>query len=510
MIIKDLSYKQIIDIDLVSQNKLLSKYCLVRNNNNIIYLFDINYEKVKGYQIDEIIIDMCCGYKHSLLLTNSGKVYEFIFDFESQNDIKDMKFELKYFKSNRSGNKRIVMISCGFSHSLALTESGRVFGWGDNRCGQLGVKIENSMEPIRIELKGLKIKKLCCGPYHSLLLSRSGNIYAFGWNRFGEVGNGTKIEERLPIKVEHKNKFIDIASHPYYSISMSKSIDGIYYVWGKCGKKSVLRPQKTDFDSFCEILRFNNINNYCKSSESIIEFEDCFVRNGYYMKNFEQVSELGYGSFGTVVKAKDRENAKYSAIKIIDFNREKKYEIIREYLNFSVINRMDCFENKFLVKHFDAWFEESSDPACFLSFYIKMELCDGTLVDFMNEIDSDPNMKIFGILTTLGYFLTSQIFIQLLECVDYLHTQNPPLIHCDLKPSNILLKNDKSSGRFVKLTDFGLMVIHKYSKQSHFFDKGTPKYMAPEVINNRKYNTKADIYSLGVIFQKMFDLQTDG
>jgi len=41
-------------------------------------------------------------------------------------------------------------------------------------------------------------------------------------------------------------------------------------------------------------------------------------------------------------------------------------------------------------------------------------------------------------------------------------------------------------------------------------DKGTPKYTAPEVINSRKYNTKSDIFSLGVIFQNMFALKTEG
>jgi RCC1 and BTB domain-containing protein len=135
------------------------------------------------------------------------------------------------------------MISCGYRHSLALTESGRVFGWGRNFNGQLGVDVYRSKEPIIIALNDLKIKKISCGFNHSLLLSCDGDIYAFGGNGCEEVGNGTRERQRLPIKLEINNKFIDIASHPYYPyILMSKSIDSIYYVWGKFEGKYVLSP----------------------------------------------------------------------------------------------------------------------------------------------------------------------------------------------------------------------------------------------------------------------------
>jgi alpha-tubulin suppressor-like RCC1 family protein len=120
------------------------------------------------------------------------------------------------------------MISCGWKHSLALTESGRVLSWGSNYWGQLGV--DDSSEPIIIELNDLKIKKISFGEFHSLLLSCEGDIYAFGSIECGEVGNGTREIQRFPIKLELNNKFIDIASNPYYPISMSQSIDGIYYV----------------------------------------------------------------------------------------------------------------------------------------------------------------------------------------------------------------------------------------------------------------------------------------
>jgi mitogen-activated protein kinase kinase kinase 7 len=50
-----------------------------------------------------------------------------------------------------------------------------------------------------------------------------------------------------------------------------------------------------------------------------------------------------------------------------------------------------------------------------------------------------------------------------------------------------------------ELCDFGLATIHEHTNQSHTSDRGTIKYMAPEAIRGRKYGTKADIFSLGII-----------
>jgi hypothetical protein len=55
-------------------------------------------------------------------------------------------------------------------------------------------------------------------------------------------------------------KFIDIASHPYEWISMSQSIDGIYYVWGKFEDKKILSPQSSKYESIEYILEENIIN----------------------------------------------------------------------------------------------------------------------------------------------------------------------------------------------------------------------------------------------------------
>jgi serine/threonine protein kinase len=91
-----------------------------------------------------------------------------------------------------------------------------------------------------------------------------------------------------------------------------------------------------------------------------------------------------------------------------------------------------------------------------------------------------------------------------------LHTRKNAIIHRDLKPANILLKKSDQKGFCVKIADFGLIAVHNFSEQSHTLDKGTLKYMAPEVGRNKKYDTKADVYSLGVILEILFDVETIG
>jgi hypothetical protein len=139
MIIKDLCHKQINDIKI----SIWSRYWFARNDNKYnVYCYDIKYRVMKEYISEEKIIDMCCGDKHSILLTQSGKVYEYeVNEDERKNSEKYIHFELKSFKSHSFENENIVIISCGRWHSLALTESCCVFAWGHNYRGQLGVDV---------------------------------------------------------------------------------------------------------------------------------------------------------------------------------------------------------------------------------------------------------------------------------------------------------------------------------------------------------------------------------
>ena len=91
-----------------------------------------------------------------------------------------------------------------------------------------------------------------------------------------------------------------------------------------------------------------------------------------------------------------------------------------------------------------------------------MEFCSQNL---RNIVEVKP--QVFGrqlgeAMDCVEYFISCEIFRQILECVQYLHELNPPVIHRDLKPDNILMAKTVRNGRFFKLCDFGLATVHKH------------------------------------------------
>lgn len=88
---------------------------------------------------------------------------------------------------------------------------------------------------------------------------------------------------------------------------------------------------------------------------------------------------------------------------------------------------------------------------------------------------------------------------QLLRVLDYLHQRTPPLIFRDLKPQNIMVKNDGS----LKLIDFGIARFFKSNQQLDTVQLGTPGYAAPEQYGRQQTDARSDIYSLGVVLYQL-------
>jgi alpha-tubulin suppressor-like RCC1 family protein/tRNA A-37 threonylcarbamoyl transferase component Bud32 len=517
-------------------------HCIARNSSGKVYCWgynecgelgigsqDVAYHKpiLNQYFNNEFVIDISCGAGHSLVLTNCGEVYAWGWNRDGQIGIGCNDNQLIPIKVKGFNNARVVMISCGACHSMALTECGHVYSWGYNYSGQLGIgNTVHSNEPKFVAVIdenkcNVFIEKISCGSAHSLLLSSDGYIYVFGRNKYGELGNQKEENELSPYRIKIETKFIDISSHwtEDIDISLALSQNGIYYNWGKCGEEIIRTPKPTNFESFVDIYA-----KYLKITHKAINFEyqnsDPIILRDKYVNEFSEQSLISCGGFGFVSKVMHKNSKKIYAIKRIALNEEELEKAFKE------LNLLKGLKSRYVVECIDSWIEENAikfedfkathsasdissshpilDPKNTVLLHIQMEFCCKTLKEVMEDLLNELRENAQQMIKTLCYFICCELLTEIIECVHFLHIRK--IIHRDLKPANILI-TDGINGRFVKLGDFGLSVIHEFIDQSHTQCLGTDKYMAPEVFASRKYDTKADIFSLGKIVENLFFLK---
>lgn len=139
----------------------------------------------------EKIIQISTGSFHSMALTQQGNVYSWGIGHYGQLGHGDKKYQNRPKKIDFK-EKKIKMIDTGRRFSFAVDFEDNVYSWGDNFHGQLGLYCEDKkMNPVLVSKKSYNdetIVKVCCGDYHTLLLTTSGNVYACGCNTDGQLG----------------------------------------------------------------------------------------------------------------------------------------------------------------------------------------------------------------------------------------------------------------------------------------------------------------------------------
>uniref|UniRef100_A0A669D9E1 Serine/threonine-protein kinase n=1 Tax=Oreochromis niloticus TaxID=8128 RepID=A0A669D9E1_ORENI len=184
---------------------------------------------------------------------------------------------------------------------------------------------------------------------------------------------------------------------------------------------------------------------------------------------------LGSGQFGIVYGGKHRKSGRDVAIKIIDklrFPTKQESQLRNEVAILQSLHHPG-------VVNLDCMFETPE------RVFVVMEKLHG---DMLEMILSSEKGRLPERITK---FLVTQILVAL----RHLHFKN--IVHCDLKPENVLLASADSFPQ-VKLCDFGFARIigEKSFRRSVV---GTPAYLAPEVLRNKGYNRSLDMWSVGVI-----------
>ena len=165
------------------------------------------------------------------------------------------------------------------------------------------------------------------------------------------------------------------------------------------------------------------------------------------------------------------------------------------------VNAWSKCSPEYVVQYFDSWIENNN-------IFIQMELCSDNLMNIIKQKQSLFRRPKSEAMNSIEYFISCEIFKEILECVQYLHENN--IMHRDLNPKNILVNKFPKNNRFLKLCDFDLAKEGDYNSVTNTGNQGTFKYMAPEVTRGEKYSAKCDIFSLGEVGYELFDFNVFG
>jgi len=209
------------------------------------------------------------------------------------------------------------------------------------------------------------------------------------------------------------------------------------------------------------------------------------IKRGENPENiWEKISELGDGAFGKVYKAKNKEDGRFAAAKIMECKSEDDLD------EFSgEIDILTSCEHPNIVKLYDAYYFENT-------LWVLLEFCDaGALDSIMLELErplSEAQIKLVCYQSCLA--------------LQYLHKNL--IIHRDMKAGNILLNMQGE----VKLADFGVSAQNQNLTDTRSTFIGTPYWMAPEVImcetfKDDPYTYSADIWSLGVTLIELAQIE---
>lgn len=196
---------------------------------------------------------------------------------------------------------------------------------------------------------------------------------------------------------------------------------------------------------------------------------------------FELIRQIGQGGMSRVYIAKDLKINKEWAVKEIA-RSNSNYQINNSLMTEA--NLMKGLDHRYLPRIVDIIQEEEK-------IYIVMDYVEGESLDVV--LKEKGTQSVENITNWMG---------QALEALEYLHSQNPPIIYRDMKPGNLMLKPDGS----IVIIDFGIAREFKYNEEDTTI-LGTKGYAPPEQYQG-KSDIRSDIYALGVTMYRLLTGKT--
>jgi len=193
--------------------------------------------------------------------------------------------------------------------------------------------------------------------------------------------------------------------------------------------------------------------------------------NNNFLKRFTFNKKLGSGSFSTVYSVYDKLNSRKVALKINKNNKCFKNEI-------SILSKLRSKEKNNIIKLLETFYYDNTE-------YTILKMYDISLKEYIKTYSSSVEKTIY---------ITRRINKGLI----YLKKNN--IIHCDIKPDNILFKDSKLND--IVIIDFGISLTKTKNYNNNVIQ--TIYYRAPEILLNTKFDSKIDMWSLGCVIYEIF------
>ncbi|CAD8111555.1 unnamed protein product [Paramecium sonneborni] len=202
--------------------------------------------------------------------------------------------------------------------------------------------------------------------------------------------------------------------------------------------------------------------------------KQCIQTN--FTQKYSILKLIGQGTYGKVYRVKNKTNQIEFAVKTFE-----KSLLIQPSDKSALIKELDIarlFEHQNLMQFYEAF---ESEQFIFIVFEL---LLGGNLRQEIKK-QKVSEKKAFNNIR------------QILIAIEHMHSLG--ILHRDIKPENIMFRNSEE----LVLTDFGLADFYRKDGQYLFTNCGTPGYCAPELLQNKLYDYKVDIYSVGIVLYQM-------
>jgi len=263
-----------------------------------------------------------------------------------------------------------------------------------------------------------------------------------------EGSSATPRIERRPL---HDRYVSDSAATPYSSDNFQHQ---------KAQQQSISHDNGSDYA----------VDDYIRSPEvqnAIVERSP----GGRYVRFMEK---LGSGASKDVYRAYDTQEGIEVAWNVVTLSGVPKTERNRIVNEVRLLERL---HHSNIISFHGSWVNRERQEVNFVTEI----LSSGTLKSFVTKVQ------------VIRWKIAKRWAFQILKGLEYLHSQNPPVIHRDLKCDNIFINGTSGD---LRIGDLGLSTVHKNGKVLSVL--GTPEFMAPDMYEDRSYDEKVDIYAFGM------------